>query len=132
MDDDDAELQTRRSPTRIVRPRAPRVCEVPERRQHSRRNVRCECWLEREGQSLYSAEADVAGHELFLRTGVPLRTGEAVEVSLQLRGSEQPVQARGVVTRIMGATTGQRAAVGVSLSEILAGAAELDRRLSMR
>lgn len=137
MNDDARTQPGRTQPARIARPRThgdlapaagtrPVAPEpVPERRRRSRRNVRCACWLHGEGQSVYSAEADVEGGQLFLRTAVPLGVGEQVEVSLCLRGRDAAVEARGVVTRIVDSVRGQRAAVGVELSEILDGPGEL-------
>ena len=120
---------TTEAPRRTVRPsmRGENPSTGPERRQHRRRTVRCECWLDREHTSLYSAEADVAPGRLFFRTGVPMLPGERVRVSLNFADGSAPVIARGVVTEIIEAARGQRNGIGVSLSEIIEGDEEFAR-----
>jgi len=118
-------------PRRTVRPttRSEDAGPGPDRRHRRRRTIRCECWLDRESTSLYSAEADVGPDRLFFRTGVPILPGEQVHVSLDFADGSQPVLAQGIVTEIVEASRGQRNGVGVSLSKILAGDDELERHL---
>ena len=116
---------------RTVRP-STRICDsVPgsDRRERTRRTIRCECWLDRAESSLYSPEADVGRDRLFFRTGIPIAAGERVRVSLDFADGSDRVLAQGIVTEIVEASRGQRNGVGVSLSQILEGNDELERHL---
>jgi hypothetical protein len=122
---------THPGPRRTVRPSRRGEPPLPgaDRRQRKRRSIRCECWLDRETTSLYTAEADVSRGQLFFRTGVPIMPGEQVRVSLDFADGSEPVLAQGIVTEIVEASRGQRNGVGVSLSKILEGDDELERHL---
>ena len=105
--------------------------EPSERRRYTRHAVRCRCWLETEQASLFSQTVDIGVGGLFLRSGVPLRAGEAVAVTLDL-GEGEPLVAEGVVSRAVCPQPGSRHGLGVELTHIESGKKNLLRVLRSR
>jgi hypothetical protein len=102
----------------------------PERRRYQRHALRCQCWLEGEELTLYGATADIGIGGLFLRTAIPVKMGSIVDVLLHVSGEEAPLDARGVITRTVGARSGSRHGIGVEFLEIRHGQAALSEVLS--
>ena len=106
--------------------------ERDERRLHLRHALRCECWLESDGTSLFATTADVGLGGLFLRTAVPIGLGQRVRVALYLGASGDSVEAEGLVTRTVPARHGHRHGIGVQFVELGDGRECLRRFLSAR
>jgi uncharacterized protein (TIGR02266 family) len=81
-------------------------------RAYRRVAVRCGCWLEHEQATVFGSTVDVGRGGLFLRTALPMATGMAVRVTLQLPGSE-PVIADAKVVRAVAARQGDRPGLGL-------------------
>jgi hypothetical protein len=102
-----------------------------ERRRYSRYAVRCRCWLESDGATVFGPTADVGLGGVFLRTAVPLREGQRVDVALSI-GRKAPVTASGIVTRSVRAQHGSRHGVGVEFTRIFDGRDTLRRFLGAK
>ena len=92
-----------------------------DRRRYQRYTVRCDCWLERDEATIYGTTADVGMGGLFLRTAIPIPEGRLVDVVLNVVGTRETVEAKGVVTRAIRAKVGSRHGVGVEFVEIRQG-----------
>ena len=103
-----------------------------ERRQYLRYALRCECWLESEGESLFATTADVGLGGLFLRTALPIGLGQRVQVALCLKPDRDSVEVEGLVTRTVPARHGHRHGIGVQFLELGENRESLRRFLSSR
>jgi hypothetical protein len=91
--------------------------ERDERRRYLRHALRCECWLESEGASLFATTADLGLGGLFLRSAVPIGLGQRVRVALCLPDGDS-VEADGLFTRTVRARHGHRHGIGVEFIEL--------------
>jgi hypothetical protein len=89
-----------------------------ERRRYLRYALRCECWLESEGESLFATTADVGLGGLFLRTAVPMDLGQRVRIALCMKPDRESVEMQGLVTRTVPARHGHRHGIGVQFVEL--------------
>jgi uncharacterized protein (TIGR02266 family) len=81
-------------------------------RRYERVAVRCGCWLEHEGATVFGTTVDIGRGGLFLRTALPMAPGAHVRVTLRLPGFSDVV-ADGLVVRRIGPNDGPRPGVGV-------------------
>ena len=89
-----------------------------ERRRYLRYALRCECWLESEGESLFATTADVGLGGLFLRTALPIGLGQRVQVALCLKPDRDSVEVEGLVTRTVPRATATAIGIGVQFLEL--------------
>ena len=103
-----------------------------ERRRYLRYALRCECWLESDGGSLFATTADVGLGGLFLRTAVPIDLGQRVRIALCMKPDRESVEMQGLVTRTVPARHGHRHGIGVQVLELGDTREGLRRFLSSR
>ena len=89
-------------------------------RLYQRIAVRCGCWLEHDGATVYGTTVDLGRGGLFLRTALRMEPGSDVRVTLQLPDRE-PVVADGKVVRAVAPRTGDRPGLGVRFEQLPSG-----------
>ena len=89
-------------------------------RRYERVAVRCGCWLEHEGATVFGTTVDIGRGGLFLRTALPMVPGAHVRVTLRLPGFSDVV-ADGQVVRRIGPNDGPRPGVGVRFESLAQG-----------
>jgi len=113
----------------MLSPKSQRDVSRNERRRYQRFAVRCRCWLESDGTSLFAQTADVGLGGLFLRTAVPLTQGARVQVTLEFGRDGQRVVADGLISRHVRPRSGSRHGMGLELLDIVNGRQHLERLL---
>jgi hypothetical protein len=108
------------------------IASRDERRRYLRYAVRCRCWIESDGSTVFGPTADVGLGGVFLRTAVPLREGQRVDVALAIGHKGSAVTAAGIVTRSVRAQHGSRHGVGVEFVRIFDGRESLKRFLGQK
>jgi uncharacterized protein (TIGR02266 family) len=89
-------------------------------RRYERVAVRCGCWLEHDGASVFGTTVDIGRGGLFLRTALPMVPGVHVRVTLRLPGYADVI-ADGLVVRRIGPNDGPRPGVGVRFERLAQG-----------
>jgi uncharacterized protein (TIGR02266 family) len=90
--------------------------------------VRCGCWLEHDGATVFGTTIDLGQGGLFLRTALPMSPGADVRVTVELPGKARVVAEGRVVHRVAPAE-GERPGLGVRFLALQAGDDALDRFL---
>ncbi len=96
---------------------APAFCHAPETqdalgksrrrpRAYQRLAVRCGCWLEHDGATVFGTTVDLGCGGLFLRTALPMDPGADVRVTLRLPGQRGQVVADGQIVHRVAPTRG--------------------------
>jgi hypothetical protein len=82
--------------------------------------VRCGCWLEHDGATVYGSTVDLGRGGLFLRTALPMPPGVAVRVTLHLpeHGS---VEAEGHIVHRVAPSDAERPGLGVRFDRLTHG-----------
>jgi PilZ domain len=82
--------------------------------------VRCGCWLEHDGATVYGSTVDLGRGGLFLRTALPMPPGVAVRVTLHLpeHGS---VEAEGHIVHRIAPSEAERPGLGVRFDRLTEG-----------
>ncbi len=95
-------------------------------RAYRRIAVRCGCWLEHEGATVFGTTVDIGGGGLFLRTALPMDPGADVRVTLRLPDQRGHVIAEGQIVHRVAPARGDardRPGLGVRFIEVADGQA---------
>ena len=93
-------------------------------RAYQRVAVRCGCWLEHDGATVFGTTVDLGRGGLFLRTALPMDPGADVRVTLRLPGQRGHVVAEGQIVHRVAPTAGDgrdRPGLGVRFVELADG-----------
>lgn len=90
-------------------------------RAYQRVAVRCGCWLEHDGATVFGNTVDVGRGGLFLRTALPMEPGSEVRVTLTLPGDGARVVAEGQVVHRVSPSEGDRPGLGVRFVDVANG-----------
>lgn len=104
----------------LSRPDAPAGKTRRRARVDPRIAVRCGCWLEHEGATVYGNTVDLGRGGLFLRTALPMPPGVAVHVILELPG-HGAVEADGEVVHRIAPSDADRPGLGVRFHQLTRG-----------
>jgi uncharacterized protein (TIGR02266 family) len=90
------------------------VNEPWNRRRFERLAVRCGCWLEGEGLTVYGHTVDLGRGGLFLRTAAKVPHGTSVQIALRLPDRDSVVRTSGTV--VWSGHAGGRTGIAVALA----------------
>jgi hypothetical protein len=82
--------------------------------------VRCGCWLEHDGATVYGSTVDLGRGGLFLRTALPMPPGVAVRVTVHLP-ELGAVEAEGHVVHRIAPSEADRPGLGVRFDRLTQG-----------
>lgn len=85
--------------------------------------VRCGCWLEHDGATVFGTTVDLGRGGLFLRTALPMDPGADVRVTLTLPGQRGLLVADGQVVHRVAPREGDRPGLGVRFVDVTDGQA---------